>query len=191
MAVHRADVPAPAAWSDLAGADYAVAVPDPSVAASALGALGWFAGSADHGIDFYRDLKSAGAVQVSTPDEVTTGVAQGIYDAGMTTANSAYAAKENGSPVDVVWPEPGAIAVHGPVALATDSADSATAKAFLSFVVSEEGQTVLGESGSYPTRSGVPGPTIPDGAPTVSPDWAAIGQDRDAILRDYQQVFGG
>ena len=42
------------------------------------------------------------------PDDVTTGVAQGIYDAGITTANSAYAVKDDGSPVDVVWPEPGA-----------------------------------------------------------------------------------
>ena len=190
VAVHGTDVPAPQEWSDLAAAG-AVAVPDPSVAASALGALGWFASSPDYGLDFYRDLEGAGAVQVGTPDDVTTGVAQGIYDAGMTTAQSAYAAKDAGSPVDVAWPEPGAVAIHGPVALATDSADSATAKALISFVVSEEGQTVLGESGSYPTRPGVPGPTIPDGAPTVSPDWAAIGQDRDAILSEYQQVFGG
>ncbi|WP_167761618.1 extracellular solute-binding protein [Blastococcus sp. CT_GayMR19] len=197
VAVHSTDVPAPQEWSDLAASgavavpDPSVAVPDPSVAASALGALGWFASSPDYGVDFYRDLESAGAVQVSTPDDVTTGVAQGVYDAGMTTAQSAYAAKEAGSPVDVAWPEPGAVAVHGPVALAADSADSATAKAFFSFVLSEEGQTVLGESGSYPTRPGVPGPTVPDGAPTVSPDWAAIGQDRDAILSEYQQVFGG
>ena len=142
-------------------------------------------------MDFYRDLKSAGAVQVSTPDDVTTGVAQGIYDAGMTTAQSAYAAKDDGSPVDVVWPEPGAIAIHGPVALATNSADSATAQALISFVIGEEGQTVLGESGSYPTLPGVPGPTIPDGAPTVAPDWAAIAQQKDSILAEYAQVFGG
>src|SRR3954454_3654284 len=43
VAVHRTDVPAPTAWSDLADADHTVAVPDPGVAASALGALGYFA----------------------------------------------------------------------------------------------------------------------------------------------------
>jgi iron(III) transport system substrate-binding protein len=191
VAVHRTDVPAPEAWSDLASAEYAVAVPDPSVAASALGALGWFAEDPGHGVDFYRELRNLGAVQVGTPDEVTTGVAQGIYDAGMTIANSAYAAKSDGSPVDVVWPEPGAIAIYGPVALATHSADSAVAQAFISFVISDEGQTVLGEAGSYPTRPGTPGPTLPQGAPIVSPDWAAIGEHKDAILADYQQVFGG
>jgi iron(III) transport system substrate-binding protein len=193
VAVHRTDVPAPEAWSDLADPAYAgaVAVPDPAVAASALGALGFFARDPDHGIDFYRDLQANGAVQVGTPDDVTTGVAQGIYNAGMTTSNSAYAAESDGSPVAVVWPEPGAVAIYGPVALAVDSADSQVARDFISFVVSDQGQTVLGESGSYPTRPGVPGPTIPDGAPIVSPDWAAIAQDRDAILREYQQVFGG
>jgi len=192
VAVHRTDVPAPKTWADLAGGGYAtLAVPDPTVAASALGALGWFAAEPGYGVDFYRQLQSRGAVQVGTPDEVTTGVAQGVYDAGITTANSAYAAKEAGSPVDVVWPEPGAVAIYGPVALATHSADSQVAKNFISFVVGEDGQAVLGRSGAYPTLPGVEGPTVPDGAPVVSPDWTAIGADKDTILSEYQQVFGG
>ena len=40
-------------------------------------------------------------------------------------------------------------------------------------------------------RPDVPGPTSPAGAPTVAPDWGAIGKDKDAILGEYQQVFGG
>jgi len=192
VAVHRTDVPAPKTWADLAGGGYArVAVPNPAVAASALGTLGWFAAEPGYGVDFYRRLQSGGAVQVGTPDEVTTGVAQGVYDAGITTANSAYAAKDAGSPVDVVWPEPGAVAIYGPIALATHSAGSQVAKNFVSFVISKDGQAVLGTSGAYPTLPGVEGPTVPDGAPVVSPDWTAIGADKDTILSEYQQVFGG
>ena len=191
VAVHRTDVPAPTSWSDLATGNYSVAVPDPSVAASALGTLGWFAEEPGYGVDFYRALRSHGAVQVKTPDDVTTGVAQGIYDAGITTATSAYAARDDGSPVDVVWPQPGAVAIYGPIALARHSAGSRPAQEFISFVLSEQGQTVLGDSGSYPTRPGVAGPTIPDDAPTVSPDWDEIAADRDTILGDYQRVFGG
>jgi iron(III) transport system substrate-binding protein len=192
VALHRTDVPAPQTWSDLAGPAYdALAVPDPTVAASALGTLGYFADDPGYGVDFYRSLRDHGAVQVSTPDEVTTGVAQGIYDAGITTASSAYAARDDGSPVDVVWPKPGAVAIYGPIALAEQSADSAAAKAFITFVISTEGQTVLGRAGSYPTVPGVGGPTAPAGAPVVSPDWARIGADKDAILAEYQQVFGG
>ncbi len=189
VAIHHLDSPAPTSWADLASSE-GVAVPDPSVAASALGALGYLAQSPDHGLDFYQDLKDNGAVQVSTPDEVTTGVAQGIYQSGMTIANSAYAAEEAGSPVGVVWPEPGAIAVYGPVAVAKDS-DSQVAKAFITYVLSEPGQQLLAASGSYPTRPGVDGPTVPDGAPVVSPDWASIGQDKDDLLAGYKSIFGG
>jgi iron(III) transport system substrate-binding protein len=192
VAVHRTGVPAPRAWSDLTGPRYArFAVPDPGVAASALGALGWFAASPHYGVAFYRALRSNGAVQVSTPDDVTTGVAQGIYDAGITTATSGYAAKNAGSPVDVVWPQPGAVAIYGPIALAAHSLGSQVAKAFISFVVGTAGQRVVGASGSYPTRPGIPGPTVPAGAPVVSPDWASIGTNRDAVLADYRKVFGG
>lgn len=192
VAVHRTSGPAPTTWSDLAGPAYRkVAVPDPGVAASALGALGYFTANPSYGVDFYKKLRSRSAVQVGTPDDVTTGVAQGVYDAGMTTANSAYAAKKDGSPVDVVWPLPGAVAIYGPIALATHSARSAAAKAFITFVVGDAGQRVIGASGSYPTRPAVAGPTIPAGAPVVHPDWAAIASRKTAIERSYQQVFGG
>jgi iron(III) transport system substrate-binding protein len=193
VAVHNNEAPAPKAWSDLYGEDYtdAVAVPDPSFAASALGALGYFAQAEGYGIEFYAALRDNGAVQVATPDEVTTGVAQGVYRAGMTIANSAYLAQENGSPIGVVWPEPGAIAIYGPIALATERAESALAQDFIEYVVSEEGQTALAEAGSYPTLPGVPGPTIPEDAPIVLPDWDAIAAEKDALLSDYQQIFPG
>src|SRR4051812_48074720 len=73
VAVPPPDPPAPAAWFGLTGPRFAgaVAVPDPSVAASALGALGFFAEDPGHGMDFYGKLRANGAVQVGTPDEVT------------------------------------------------------------------------------------------------------------------------
>ncbi len=189
VAVHQKEIPAPQAWSDLTQIED-VAVPDPAFAASALGALGYFSQDTDYGLDFYRNLEANGAVQVSTPDDVVNGVAQGVYQAGITIANSAYAAEEAGSPVGVVWPEPGAIAIYGPIALAKDS-DSVVAKEFAAYVVSEEGQQLAAESGSYPTLPGIDGPTIPQGAPIVSPDWTSLSEDKDELLSDYQQIFGG
>jgi iron(III) transport system substrate-binding protein len=193
IAVHRTDVPAPQAWSDLAGPAYGgrIAVPDPSVAASALGALGWFAGDPGYGVDFYRQLKAAGAVQVGTPDDVTTGVAQGQYEAGMTIATSAYAAQKDGSPVDVAWPAPGAVAIDEPLALARHSDAADAAKQFISFVTGRDGQKVVAGAGSYPALPDVGGPTVPSGAPVVTPDWASIAADQQQILDEYQQVFGG
>ena len=94
----------------------------------------------------------------------------------MTIASSAYLAQDEGSPIEVTWPKPGAVAIYAPVALARQSADSALARDFVSYVVSQDGQQVLADAGSYPTRPGIGGPTIPAGAPVVYPDWEQIAQ---------------
>jgi iron(III) transport system substrate-binding protein len=193
VAVRHSGEPAPKTWADLAGPAYggAVAVPDPAVAASALGALGWFAAQRGYGMRFYRDLRDAGAVQVSTPDDVTTGVAQGRYEAGITIASSAYPAKAQGSPIDVTWPDPGAIAVYEPVALSRTSQHRAVAQDFISFLFGSRAQRALSAAGGYPVVPGVRAPTQPSDAPVVEPDWSAIASSRDRILAQYQQVFGG
>ncbi|MDQ4036969.1 MAG: extracellular solute-binding protein [Actinomycetota bacterium] len=192
VAVAAQGVTPPQSWSDLADEEYAdgVAVPDPGFAASALGALGYFAQDPDFGLEYYEALKDNGAVQVSAPDEVTNGVAEGIYQAGITNANSAYAAQNSGAPIEIVWPEPGAIAIYGPAALAIEAAEPDTAKAFLTYIASEAGQTVIAEAGSYPTLEGITGPTVPQDAPIVYPDWTALADQKDDLLADYQQIFG-
>ena len=179
----RKGQPAPSDWRQLADAGK-VAVPDPKVAASALGALAFF------GADFYANLQSKGAVQVSTPDDVTTGVAQGLYDAGMTIANSAYAAAKSGSPVTVSWPKPGAIAIYGPPPCPKPPR-SPTGPGLRELPTSPEGQAVIGSSGSYPALPNVAGPTKPDNAPTVQPDWNALASQKAALLKDYAKIFGG
>jgi iron(III) transport system substrate-binding protein len=193
VAVSKKGVAPPKAWSDLAGSAYdgKVAVPDPSVAASALGALGYFSANPEYGVGFYEELKKDGATQVSTPDDVVTGVAEGRYSAGITIANSAYAAKKNGSPIEVTWPSPGAIAVYGPAALAKDTKNAKAAKEFISFIASKSGQELMSKAGSYPTLPGVTGPTKPADAKVVFPDWSKLAADKDAVLAQYQKMFGG
>ncbi|MGZ4600145.1 MAG: extracellular solute-binding protein [Oryzihumus sp.] len=193
VAVHHTGTPAPTSWSDLATPAYrdAVALADPSFAASALGAFGWFAQDPSLGTAYLTALKANGAVVVKTPDEVTTGVAQGVYRAGITISSSANAAKKAGSPVEVVWPKPGAIAVWGPVALSRSSKHPAAAKDLITFVVSRPGQQALASTGAYPTLPGVSGPPVPAGAAVVSPDWAGLGDRAPELLADYRRVFGG
>jgi len=193
VAATRDGVPTPSTWANLAQAPYAgkVAIPDPNVAASALGALGYFSKAPGYGLGYYADLKRAGAVQASTPDDVTNGVASGMYRAGMTIATSAYVAQKKGSPIEVTWPRPGAIGVYGPVAISKSAAAPDQAKAFVSYVTSAEGQGVIGASGSYPTLPAAPGPTRPAGAPVVYPDWQQLGSDKKALLDSYRSIFGG
>ena len=165
--------PGPATWKDLLDPAYkdAVAIPDPGFAGSAFGALGYFTESPEFGMDFYQALKANGAVQVKAPDDVTTGVAEGRFKAGMTLDNSARTAAGKGSPVALVWPTGGAIAIYSPIAVVKSSENPSAAESFVDFVLSPEGQAAigthrLGAGQGRRRRAGAEGPQ-------VKPDWAA------------------
>lgn len=190
--VAGADVaPAPATFADLTKPAYkdAVAVADPGFAGSAFGALGYFALDPEYGLDFFRDLKANGAVQVKSPDEVTTGVAEGRFKAGITLDSSVRAAVAKGSPVTMVWPSTGSIAIYGPVGVVGSTDNAPAAGSFVEFLLSEEGQKVLGGTGQEPVRPGSGGPA-PEGE-QVRPDWPAIFGQQDTLLEHYREIFGG
>jgi iron(III) transport system substrate-binding protein len=186
MVVHKGLAPAPSSWASLADPAYRgkVAIPDPGTAGSAFAALGYF------GLDYYRKLKANGAVQLATPPEVVTAVAQGRHQLGITLDSEVRAAVAKGSPVTLAWPSDGAIAVYSPIAATATTKKPDAAKAFLAYVLSEDGQRRIAKSGWQPVLAEIPGPERPDGATSVSPDWPALfGRQRD-LLREYQTIFG-
>ena len=189
-AVHES-APVPQTWSDLTDPAYAdrIAIPDPGFAASALGLLGYFESEPAYGLDFYRGLADNGAVELDSPTDVLTGVAQGTYHAGIVLANAAYLAQQDGSPIEVVWPEPGAVAIYAPIAATTKVGAEALAEAFVTYVASEEGQRVMAETDVYPVLEDIPGPPVPEGATVISPDWTSLSGGTDELLASYRQIF--
>lgn len=170
-------------WQDLTNGDQAIAFPDPRFAGSAFAALGHF------GLEFFGELHTSGAVQVSAPGEVVTGVAEGRYDAGLTLEFSARAAAAKGSPIEVVWPRPAAVAVTSPIAVFATADRSDDARGFVDHVLSVEGQTAIGATGWSPILAGIPGPPIPPGAEIVYPDWAGIYAGQEALVAGYAALF--
>ena len=183
----------PAVWLDLTKPEYRgkVAISSPTVAASALGMLGFFSSAETYGTDFYRHLKSNGAVQVDTPTDVLTGVEQGTYVAGATLANAAYADQHKGSPITIGWPTPGGIAIYAPIGLTTKKHPSPLAAQFANYAASRAGQKIMAEQGTYVPIAGLGGPPIPAGSPIASPDWAALAGEYKPILAEYATIFGG
>lgn len=183
----------PADWMDLTQAAYkdAVAIPDPGFAGSAFGALGYFGLDSRFGIDYYRKLKANGASQVKSPDDVVTGVAEGRLKAGMTLDSSARAAIAKGSPIELVWPTSGAIAMYSPIGIVKDrSAEAdAAAQAFAEFVISRQGQEAIAKTGWQPVRDDVTGPPI--GGSQVTVDWDAAYKRQKELLEEYRSIFGG
>ena len=189
--VRGADIePGPLSWTDLADPAYrdAVAIPDPAFAGSAFGALGYFSQDPAFGMDFYRSLKANGAVQVQAPDEVTTGVAEGRFKAGITLDFSARAAVDKGSPVELVWPDEGSVALFGPIGVvaATEAVD--VSEAFVEFLLGEAGQAAIAGTGWEPVLPGAGGP-VP-GGPQLRPDWPALFGQQQALLDEYHSIFG-
>ena len=183
--------PAPTAWRDLGDPAYrgAVAIPDPAVAGSAFGALAYFAQVAGFGIDFYRQLKANGAVPVMTPDDVTTGVAEGRFKVGMTIDNSARTAIAKGSPIQLVWPSDGAIALFSPIAVVAATDVAPIAESFVEFVLSDPGQQAIAATGWQPIRGGAGGPQ--PGGMQVYPDWTSAFGRQAQLLSSYRAIFGG
>lgn len=188
----RKGVPAPASWADLTKPAYRgkVAVPSPSFAASALGTLGYFASTPGYGLDYYKKLKSNGAVQVNSPADTLTGVEQGTYKAGFTLANGAYADQKKGSPITVIWPRPGAVAIYAPIGVTTKKHLSPLAEQFASYAASSGGQKLMAAKGTYVTIAGLGGPPIPAGSPIAAPDWPTIFGNYKTVLAQYVAVFG-
>ncbi len=184
--------PQPTDWSDLADPVYAgsVVIPDPGFAGSAFGALGYFATSPDYGMDYYRDLKANGAIQVQAIPEVLTDVAEGAYAAGMTLDKVARDAIAQGSPVNLVWPESGAIAIYSPIAVFAGSTNPDAARAFANFVLGTAAQEAIASTGWQPIRSDVSGGPPVEGA-QVAPDWSAVFEQQEQLLEQYRTIFGG
>ena len=137
-------------------------------------------------MDFYRRLHDAGAVQVAAPGDVVTGVAEGQYAAGITLDFTARTAVEKGSPIAIVWPDPGAIALYSPIGAEKDSGEAAAE--FVEYVLSEEGQSLVASSGWQPARPDVPWAA---GGSQVTLDWRLAFDRQVELLGDYRAIFGG
>jgi iron(III) transport system substrate-binding protein len=195
VAVTHKGVPAPQTWSDLSTPAYknGLALPSPTFAASALGMLGYFATAPGYGMGYYTAIKANGGKQVNSPDQVLTGVAQGTYKAGFTLANAAYSAQKKGSPIEITWPKPGAVAIYAPIGITTKAGSSGStgvASDFANFVASPQGQALIGKSGAYPVLPDTAGPPKPAGSPTTSPAWPSLFDRTKDLLTQYGKIYG-
>jgi iron(III) transport system substrate-binding protein len=190
VAVQQDGSDAVRSWDDLAasGLADAVVLPDPGFAGSAFGAMGFFALSDRFGFDFYRRLAGHGATQVSSPGDVIAGVAEGRFVAGMTLDGPARRAVANGSPIEIVYPEPGGIAIYSPIAVVVD-ADRNEARSFVEHVLSVDGQTAVAATGWQPVRPEVA--WSEETGPLVFPDWSALFDRQSDLMDEYRSIFPG
>lgn len=188
VVVHGRDVPAPGSWGDLADPQYAgrLAMPDPGFAGSALAVLGYLGSDPTYGMTYFEALHDNGLVVVNAPGDVVTGVAEGRFDVGITLEFSARTAVEKGSPIAIVWPEPGAITLYSPIAVVDGAGGSA--ERFVEHVLTLDAQVAIAETGWQPIRDDVG--WVVDG-PQVAVDWAALFDRREELLAAFRSLVDG
>jgi iron(III) transport system substrate-binding protein len=195
IAVNTAAKSRPASWADLAKPEYKgqIAMPSPLYSGAAAIMLGTMTERPDLGWSFFEKLKSDDAVAVRGNGAVLTAVASGEKSYGVLVDFMAFNAKAKGSPVDFIFPAEGNPAVTEPVAILKTTQNPDAARAFVDFILSDEGQKLAASMGYIPARTSVGMPSwYPAGVkihlmPSNIPN---IVQANTANLKRFSEIFG-
>jgi len=157
----------PASWSAMTDpqAKGEVVMPSPLYSGAAAYNVGVLSRQDGFGWEFFGKLRDNDVKIVQGNGGVLQAVAGGEQSYGMVVDYLVARAKAEGSPVDIVYPEEGVPVITEPIGIMKDTDNEEAAKAFVDFVLSEEGQTLAAELGYTPIREGI---EVPEGLKKVS-----------------------
>ncbi|WP_394121947.1 ABC transporter substrate-binding protein [Planococcus donghaensis] len=185
----------PTSWSiltDEATSGQAV-MPSPLYSGAAAYNLGVMTRQDGLGWEFYESLRANDITITQGNGAVLESVATGEKNYGMIVDYLAARAKSDGSPVELVYPEEGVPVITEPVGIMANTENEDAAKAFVDFILSEEGQQLASELGYTPIREGV---EAPEGLKTLDEmtilDAEAVEllETRDEDKAEFGQIFG-
>ena len=189
----------PRSWSDLRAPYYSkrVFIPDPEKSGSAYSMLNAIlltsGGENWELLGAIKNQAGASGVAEKAPS-VHTAVASGEYFAGLTSEDSALAflQKNSASPLSIVYPEDGTVAVPDGVALVKGAANEVAAKTFIDFVLSETVQSYMVQNWMRESvRNDI---AIPDKARELSEinilpyDIYEAARNREAFLEKWREL---
>jgi len=195
IAVNTSAKARPSSFADLARPEYKgqIAMPSPLYSGAAAIMLGTMTSRSDLGWSYFEKLKAADTVAVRGNGAVLTAVANGEKPYGILVDFMAFNAKAKGSPIDFVFPAEGNPAVTEPVAILKTTQNPAAARAFVDFILSDEGQKLAVSMGYIPAKAGVGMPSwLPPGTKiNIMPtDIAKVAETNSANLKRFADLFG-
>lgn len=190
---YNTSIEAPTSWNDLTGEALKNKVGIPSVSSgSAFQYIGVMSENADFGWTYFEDLKANGTLQFKANKDVLQRIATGEILAGPVLDYMVTEMKEQGSPVDFVIPEEGAIAVASPIAKLKDCKNPELAELFIDFTLSAEGQEILVTLNTTPVRTDVETPdnVLSLADITVMEDSKGYLSNADEVKNNFNAIFG-
>ena len=124
---------------------------------------------------------------------VLNSVANGEKPYGILVDFMAFNAKAKGSPIDFIFPAEGNPAVTEPVAMLKTTQNAVAARAFVDYILSDDGQKLAVSMGYIPARASVGMPSwLPPGTKIrlMPIDIAKVADMNSANLKRFAELFG-
>ena len=192
----------PARWDDLTNPRWKgkIAIPDATLCAAAFAIpcglvelQGW---------DFFQRLKENQAMLVNKAVIVGQSIVSAEALVGIVPVDGALRtikkAKKQGieSPLEIVWPEDGAISTPRPIAIIKDGQrtkeETELAKKFVNFVLSKGGQKIATKYGYLTVRGDLPlPPDIPKKITSVPVDWEWAHKNEKQLRDRFESIIYG
>ncbi len=187
---------APARWADLLRpeARAQVAMPSPTVSGAAAIHVQALAQNQALGWDYMQRLAQNGLQPRGGNGAVMQAVAGGERAFGIVIDYLPIREAARGAPVRFIFPEDGVSAITEPAAILSTARNVPAAVAFITFLLSREGQQLASTQGFLPADPAVPPPAgFPDPRSIrIMPlDAALAAREGEANLRRFAQLVGG
>lgn len=196
MAWNRASsVPAPSDWSDLADPIYRneVTMPDPAQSGTAFELVtGLLTANGEEATwSLFAQLKDNQMIVPGPNARALNPVLQGAKSVVFGAVDYiALGQQQQGENIEVIFPESGTVAAPRPMMILQSSRNQEQAKAFLDYVLSEQGQAAVAKVYLMPARTDVEGlrPGLNDLNLIQVPE--EMVAQREQILRTFANVMG-
>src|SRR5690606_3567318 len=168
-------------------------MPSPLYSGAAAYNLGVMTRQDGLGWEYYEALRANDITITQGNGAVLESVATGDQNYGIIVDYLAARAKNEGSPVELIYPSEGVPVITEPVGIMANTENEEASKAFVDFILSEEGQTLASEQGYTPIREGI---EAPEGLKTLDEmtilDAEAVEllETRDEDKAKFGEIFG-
>ncbi|MCO6186857.1 ABC transporter substrate-binding protein [Rhizobium sp. L1K21] len=186
----KSGVPEPKDWSDLAKPEYKdlVTMPDPASSGSAYELVAALTADQNIGWALFEQLQENGMIVPGANAAALNPVLQGARAAVFGAVDyQSFEQIEKGETLKVIFPTSGTVIAPRPMMILKSSQHADTAKAFIDYVLSDEGQAAVAAAWLMPARSdvGAERPLMSD-LKLLSVDPAT---DREAVLKKFAEIF--
>ncbi|WP_438442753.1 ABC transporter substrate-binding protein [Kluyvera georgiana] len=190
----KSGTPEPKEWRDLTDSAFKdkVTTPDPALSGASLDLLiGLQNGMGDKAWALFEAMKNNGMVVSGPNAQAVTPVMQGAKAAVFGAVDYvSYGNIAQGESLKVIFPASGTVIAPRPMMILKTTQHADDAKAFVDYVLSPEGQTMVADAWLMPARSDVAAKRPLLGELKVLPTTSDGSSERSAVLARFSTLFG-